>query len=135
MTNKNNQSHNSKITKNGSTHRCIMNGDDSDPFITSHNFKITKDLITWIDTNHTWKSDLIITLQRIGNKMTRINMVVMQRQNLIQRMIYNTFKKKGIAQFFEGSLIKLNTYCKELQSEGRDHTSRLLLEPSTNPIL
>ncbi|WP_369409890.1 DUF2652 domain-containing protein [Wocania arenilitoris] len=56
---------NGKIAKNGSTHRCIMNEDENDPFLTSHNFKITKDLITWIDTNHTGKSDLIITLQRI----------------------------------------------------------------------
>ncbi len=120
---------NSKITKNGSTHRCIMNGDESDPFLTSRGFNITKDLITWIDTNHTGKFDLVITLQRIGNRLTRINLTVMQRQNIIKKLLYNLFKKKGFVQFYNGSLNKLNEYCLGLEKEGRKHSSGILLEP------
>ncbi|WP_298237719.1 DUF2652 domain-containing protein [uncultured Algibacter sp.] len=122
---------NSEITKNGSTHRCIMNGDENDPFLTSHNFDITKDFITWIDTNHTGQSDLIITLQRIGNNLTRINLTAMQKQNLIKKMIYNLFYKKGFVQFYSGSLDKLDQYCQSLRASGKKHSSGILLEPAT----
>ena len=121
---------NSKITRNGSTHRCIMNGDETDPFLTSRGFKITKDYITWIDTNHAEESDLVITLRRIGNRLTRINLTVMQRQNLFKKILYNLFKKKGFVQFFSGSLKKLNEYCQRLEKEGKRHSSGILLEPA-----
>lgn len=122
---------NGEITKNGSTHRCIMNGDDNDPFLTSHDFNITKDFITWIDTNHTGKSDLIITLKRIGNNLTRINLTAMQKQNLIKKMMYTLFYKKGFVQFYSGSLDKLNQYCQSLRASGKRHSSGILLEPAT----
>lgn len=121
---------NGRITKNGSTHRCIMNGDETDPFLTSRNFKISKDLITWIDVNHTGKFDLIITLRRIGNRLTRINLTVTQRQNLIQKLLYKFLKKKGFVAFYEGSLEKLNNYCLELEKTGSSHSSGILLEPA-----
>ena len=107
-----------------------MNGDENDPFLTSRGFNITKDLITWIDTNHTGNSDLIITLQRIGNRLTRINLTVMQKQNLVKKALYNLFKKKGFVQFYSGSLEKLNEYCQGLEKEGRKHSSGILLEPA-----
>ena len=122
---------NGMITKNGSTHRCIMNGDDSDPFLTSHSFKITKDLITWVDTNHAGKSDLVITLTRIGNRITRINLTVFQKLNPIKKILFNLFKKKEFAQFYGGSLEKLNDYCQNLEKEGLAHSSSILLEPAT----
>ncbi|MEC3908199.1 DUF2652 domain-containing protein [Tamlana sp. 2201CG12-4] len=121
---------NGKITKNGSTHRCIMNEDENDPFLTSLNFEITKDLITWTDINHIAKSDLLITLRRIGNRLTRINLTVLQRQNPIKKIFYNLFKKKGFVQFYSGSLTKLNEYCQGLEREGRRHSSGILLEPA-----
>lgn len=125
---------NGKITKNGSTHRCILNGDENDPFLTSHSFKITRDLITWIDINHTWQSNLVITLQRIGNRLTRINLTVLQRQNSIKKIFYNFFKKKGFVQFYSGSLKKLNEYCQDLEREEQGHSSGILLEPADKII-
>ena len=68
-----------RLPKMALQHRCIMNGDESDPFITSHSFKISKDLITWTDTNHTGKSNMVITLRRIGNRLTRTNLTILQR--------------------------------------------------------
>ena len=124
---------NGMITKNGSTHRCIMNGDENDPFFTSHSFKVNRDLITWIDTNHTWKFDLVFTIRRIGNSLTRINLSVFQRQNLIRKIRFNLFKKKGFVQFYSGSLKKLNEYCQDLEKEGREHSSGILLEPAKKP--
>jgi len=124
---------NGMITKNGSTHRCIMNGDENDPFFTSHSFKVNRDLITWIDTNHTWKFDLVFTIRRIGNSLTRINLSVFQRQNLIRKIRFNLFKKKGFVQFYSGSLKKLNEYCQNLEKDGQGHSSGILLEPAEKP--
>ena len=121
---------NSKIIQNGSTHRCIMNGDENDPFLTSHSFNINRDLITWIDTNHAGKSDLIITLQRIGNHLTRINFTVMQKQNAIKKLLFVLFQKKNFVQFYGGSLEKLSKYCQDLKKEGKTHSSGILIEPS-----
>ncbi len=121
---------NGKITKNGSTHRCVMNGDENDPFLTSRNFEISKDLITWIDTNHTAKSDLLITLRRIGNRLTRVNLTVLQKKNPIKKTFYNLFKKKSFVQFYGSSLAKLNEYCQGLVKEGSSHSSGILLKPA-----
>ncbi len=123
---------NGKITKNGSTHRCVMNGDENDPFLTSHSFDISKDLITWTDTNHVDKSNMFVTLLRIGSHQTKVNLTVFQRQNPIKKIFYNLFKKKGAVQFFSGSLKKLNEYCLNLEKEGRGHSSGILLEPADN---
>ncbi len=125
---------NGKITKNGSTHRCVMNGDENDPFLTSRSFEISKDLITWTDTNHAAKSDLLITLRRIGNLLTRVNLTVLQKQNPIKKIFYSLFKKKGFVQFYDGSLKKLNEYCQNLEKKGRKHSSGILLEPASKTI-
>jgi len=121
---------NGNITKNGSTHRCVMNGDDSDPFLTSHSLNVNKDLITWTDTNHAAKFNVVFSLQRIGNRLTRTNLTILQKQNPLQRIYYNLFKKKMFAQFYGGSLENLNKYCKQLEEEGKNHSSGILLEPA-----
>ncbi|MBO3699096.1 DUF2652 domain-containing protein [Roseivirga sp. E12] len=125
---------NGNITKNGSTHRCVMNGDESDPFLTSHSFEINKDLITWTDTNHTANFNLVISLQRIGNRLTRTNLTVLQKQNPIKRILYNMFKKDRFAQFYGGSLKKLDEYCLGLEKKGEKHSSGILLEPATQAL-
>jgi hypothetical protein len=122
---------NGKIIKNGSTHRCIMSGDESDPFLTSHSFDVSKDLITWTDTNHTLNANQVFTLRRIGNRLTRITLTVFQRQNIIQKILFTLFKKKGFVQFFAGSLEKLAEYCKTLESTGSKHPASVLLEPAS----
>ncbi len=126
---------NGKITKNGSTHRCIMNEDETDPFITSHSFKISKDHITWVDTNHTGGTNLVITLRRIGNRLTRVHFNVFLKLNPIQKIIFNLFKKKDLTAFFGGSLKRLNEYCTTLDKEGIGHSSGILLEPAESAIM
>lgn len=125
---------NGNITKNGSTHRCVMNEDENDPFLTSHSFQINRDLITWTDTNHIGQFNLVISLQRIGDRLTRTNLTVLQKQNPIKRILYNLLRKKGFAQFYEGSLKKLDEYCMSLQKEGKQHTAGILLEPTSKAL-
>ncbi|WP_242202073.1 DUF2652 domain-containing protein [Aestuariivivens insulae] len=125
---------NGEITRNGSTHRCIMNEDENDPFFTSHSFKITKDLITWIDTNHTHDANMVVTLRRIGKGLTRTNLTVLKKINPLKKILFNLFMKKGFVQFYDASLKKLDTYCQGLQQKGKNHTTSILLEPVSYPV-
>ncbi|GAA3579313.1 DUF2652 domain-containing protein [Snuella lapsa] len=125
---------NGKIVKNGSTHRCIMNEDENDPFFTSHSFEISKDLIIWIDTNHTHEANMVVTLRRIGNRLTRTNLTVLKKINPLKKILFNLFMKKGFVQFYDTSLKKLNVYCQDLQKKGLKHSSGILLEPAGKPV-
>lgn len=126
---------NGHITKNGSTHRCVMSGDDSDPYFTSHGFEISKDQIIWTDTNHTWNFDLVMTLRRIENEKTQFNISIFQKQNLIQKILFKYSKKKKLAGFYSGSLQKLNEYYQGLKAKGEGHSVRILLEPAEQNIV
>ncbi|WP_242155908.1 DUF2652 domain-containing protein [Aestuariivivens sediminis] len=125
---------NGDIVKNGSTHRCIMNDDESDPFFTSHSFNITKDFITWIDTNHTDNANMVVTLRRIGNRLTRTNLTILKKLNPIKKLLFNVFMKKGFVQFYNTSLVKLDNYCQDLQKKGQQHSSGILLEPDKKAV-
>ncbi|CAN5125542.1 hypothetical protein BH23BAC1_BH23BAC1_31400 [soil metagenome] len=58
---------NSKISRIGSTHRCVMKGDNSDPFLVSHNFNLSQDYITFTDTDQKVGFCSVFTLRRIGS--------------------------------------------------------------------
>ena len=121
---------NGQITKNGSTHRCIMNGDESDPFLTSHSFEINPDLITWTDTNHTANINFAFALQRVGNRLTRVHLTGLKKQNAFQKLYQKYFKKIGFDQLFSAAFVNLNEYCMELLKEGRKHSAGILLKPA-----
>ena len=125
---------NGRIVKNGSTHRCIMNGDENDPFFTSHTFNITKDFITWIDTNHTQKANMVVTLKRLENRRTDMNITLMQKQNVIKNSIFNLFMKKRFIKFYELSFQKLDTYCTDLENKGSTHVAGILLAPASKEV-
>ncbi|UKM65937.1 DUF2652 domain-containing protein [Flavobacteriaceae bacterium GSB9] len=125
---------NGKIVKNGTTHRCIMNGDEKDPFFTSHSFKITKDFITWIDTNHTFNADMVVSLKRLGKDETKTHITVLKKLNPIKKLLYNLFMKKSFTQFYIASLNKLNTYCIDLKKRGEKHPAGILLEPRSKAV-
>lgn len=121
---------NSKIARNGSTHKCIMGGGDQDPFFVSHGFDISRDFITWTDTDPRTNTSLVIQLRRIGKGLTRASITTMAKQNFFKKIMYNLFEKKKYARFFGGSLEKLNEYCQDLRREKRRHPSSILLEPA-----
>jgi hypothetical protein len=125
---------NSKITQNGSAHRCIINEDGSGPYFISHDFDIGRDLITWTDTNPAEKFSLVFTFRRIGN-LTRLNLTVLAKRNLLQRLRYHFFQKKEQIQFFSSSFEKLDEYCQDKLREGTGHISNILLEPSDTKVL
>ncbi len=132
---KDSDKHNSKITQNGSSHRCIINEDGSGPYFISHDFDIGRDLITWTDTNPTDEFSLVFTFRRIGNQLTRLNLTVLAKRNLLQRFWYQLFQKQKQIQFFTDSLGKLEEHCQDRLREGSGHQINILLEPSKKEAL
>lgn len=126
---------NSKITQNGSAHRCILNEDGSGLFFISHDFDIGRDLITWTDTNPIDKYSLVFTFRRIGSQLTRVTLTKLAKLNFLKRLLYRFFQKKGEIQFFSSSFEKLDEHCQDLLREGTGHTSNILLEPSDTKVL
>ncbi|NND33134.1 MAG: DUF2652 domain-containing protein [Saprospiraceae bacterium] len=118
---------NSKITKNGSTHRCVIKGDDSDPLIVSHDFKKKGNVITFTDTSQRSGFVSVFTLRELGPQLTRAHVSTFARGNVIKLLIYHLFMKKKSIELMDKSWKNLNDYCRKLMSEGRDHDSQIVL--------
>jgi hypothetical protein len=118
---------NGKITKTGSTHRCVMSGGEDDPFFVSHKFDISKDVITWVESDHRAKWDVVLKLQRIGNKLTRVQYTFFIKPDLITRLKFRFKTKKMLAGWVAGNLGNLDAYCKQLTLEGKDHDAQITL--------
>ena len=120
---------NSKISQHGSTHRCVMKGDKSDPFFVSHNFEMSKERITFTDTDQREGICIVFTLRRVSDQLTRIEMHTFMKRNFFKEWMFNLFMKKKYLQKDKDSLNQLNGYCKKLVQEGKQHSSQILLEP------
>ena len=120
---------NGLITRNGSTHRCVM-GNEIDPFFTSHTFDINRDKITWIETDPNQKMDIVITLVKIGNKLTRVTYNAFIKAHFFRKFMYKWKESKPLASWISGNLENLNQMCKELQEDGNQHEEGIMLEPS-----
>lgn len=121
---------NSKITRNGSTHRCVMKDSENDPFIISHNFQVSQDFVTFTDTNHRDGIDAVFTLRRIGKQVTRLQVVYFMKRNVIKEFLFRMFMKKKFLEMTAASCKNLNDYCKTLLHEGRQPPSQILLKPA-----
>lgn len=119
-----------QITRNGSTHRCVMGNGEDDPFFITHSFKKQGNLITFIDTEPQMEMDCVYTLQRIGKKVTRV-----QRHDYIPKRFfgvlrYKLFKRKPLLQWVEASWENFKAYCVRLETAGEHHPAQILLEPA-----
>jgi uncharacterized protein DUF2652 len=119
----------SNITQNGSSHRCIINDDDEDPFLVSHSFNINKDFITWTESDPIHKVNGIISLKRINDTKTRIRQIIHINPNFIQRIL-SPFIKPAFRKRMALAQKNLKSYCERLFQEGKTHSSQVLILPS-----
>lgn len=118
---------NHKISQNGSTHRCVIKGDKSDPTMVAHNFEISQNTITFVETNHRDKMSTIWILKGIGKGLTRLSYTTFMKPNFIMKTVFNLFMKKKYIQGNKESFVLLNEYCKKLVSQQRMHPNRIVL--------
>ncbi len=121
---------NSKITRNGSTHRCVMKGTENDPFFVSHNFQVGQDFVTFVDSNHKDGIDAVFTLRRIGNQVTRMQVFYYMKRNVVKEFLFRLFMKKKFMEVAAASSRNLNDYCRALLQEGKQPPSQILLKPA-----
>lgn len=118
---------NSKITQQGSTHRCVIAGDNSDPFFIDHNFDIRKDLITFYETEPTLKLNIFYTLRRISDGLTRITRVQYSKNGIINKIRYYFKGKKATVAWVNGAMDNLKEYCENLIQSDKKHPVEIVL--------
>lgn len=119
---------NAKLFQNGSTHRCLANG----PVIVSHNTQISKDLITFSETDTKRSFCAVYTLRKIDDKRTKISCTCFMKKNIIMNLIFRLFMKQKYYNSYEKTWMNLNGYCKSLLNEGKAHQYRIVLDnPAT----
>ena len=121
---------NSKIAKNGSMHRCVINGDQNDPVVVAHNFKTQKDLITYHESDQKAGLMNVVTIRKIGPAVTRLHVQTYLKVNFIQGIRFDLFRKKKMEYFYDASYDSFCEYCKKLINEKKDAPSSVLLEPA-----
>ncbi len=118
---------NGKITKAGSSHTCVMSGTPKDPSFVSHKFDVSKDVVTWVESDHRAKWDVVLRLQRIGKQLTRVHYTFFVKPNLIQRLMFKYKTKNMLAGWVAGNLKTLDAYCRALVQEGKEHPNQITL--------
>jgi hypothetical protein len=111
---KNSDQLNGKISKNGSTHRCLINGNSDDPFFIAHDFNVSKDYIVFSETEKSRGVTVVYALQKIDSHTTELTVQTYLEANFIRKLIFKLIFKNKIASDAEKSLEKLNEYCKTL---------------------
>lgn len=115
------------IAQTGSTHRCIINGNERDPFFVSHNFEIDPDKVTFVESDHREGLSMVYFLQRLGRELTRVELHILIKPHWLKLLVINLFVKKKLYRINKENIANLNTYCKKLVDQEKEHPRRIVL--------
>ncbi|NNE36020.1 MAG: DUF2652 domain-containing protein [Rhodothermales bacterium] len=119
---------NSAITRNGSTHRCVIKGKASDPFIVSHSFESRSDSVAFTETDHRSGVETVFLLKRIDGMSTSIDLEYFLKKNVLKEFIFKVVFKRKLLGNTNESLRNLADYCESLVAEGREHPAQIVLD-------
>jgi len=115
------------ITRNGSTHRCVINGNNSDPYFYTHDFEKENDLIRFTESDHKKGISNVYNLQAIGGEITRMTIYTFMKPNALKKWVYVKFFKPKFTKINIKNYQNLNSYCNELMSKHKVHESQIIL--------
>ena len=118
---------NHKVTQNGTTHRCVIKRDDSDPLFVSHGYSFDKNKITFAESSHKNKITNVYTLTKVEEHLTKVELVFFTKPNFFKLLLFNLLMKKKIVKLSVQTLANLNDYCKKLVAENRQHPNQIVL--------
>ena len=124
---------NSKITQHGATHRCVIKGDESDPFIITHSFEAGQDYIAFTDSNQKQGVDAVFTLLKVSETQCRLRIHYLIKRNFFKELLIKLTMKKKLTANLKASCERLNDYCTNLIAENRQHEVRIVLHPAATP--
>ena len=122
---------NSRITQNGSTHRCVINENERDPFLVTHSFRVQPDLVAFTDTDQRFGLETVYTLQSIDSDSTRLEMVHFLKRNVFKEFIVGLFFLRKLKRLLLESMDNLKTKCEYMCASGEVHTSQIILFPDS----
>jgi len=119
---------NSRITRNGSTHRCVINSNAKDPFFVTHSVESTPDLVAFKETDHRFGLESIFVLKRVAAATTEVEITYLLKSNFFKEMLLRMFFKRTLLRNLKKSGDRLNAYCGQLEREGRQPLAQIVLE-------
>lgn len=121
---------NHKISQNGSTHRCVIEGTDKDPQFISHSFNYRDDMVTFTETNARDQFASIYTLTRLDENRTHVEVVFMISKSAVKELFVRLFLRKKLVRNLETNFTNFNDYCRRLVDNDERHAAQIVLEPS-----
>ena len=118
---------NHKITQSGSTHRCVIKRDESDPLFVAHDYSFSKNKITFVESTHKNGLTSIYTLTAIGKGLTRIDLAFFTKPNFFKLLLFNLLFKKKVLKSSILTLVNLNELCKKMISENQQNPNQIVL--------
>jgi class 3 adenylate cyclase len=118
---------NHAITQEGSTHRCVIKDNGSDPFFISHSFNIRSDLITFAESDLEKGITSVYTLEKIDDAHTRLVIHSFVRDNFfikaVARLIIVPRLRRSVVNAYES----FNDLCAALAEQNTGHTSHIVI--------
>lgn len=118
---------NGKITKTGSTHRCLINDDKNDPFFVAHNFQIKKNYVAFSETDKLKGITIVYSLERIGENRTQLIFNTFLKVSGLKRFLFKMFFKKKILADSNKSMLNLLEYCHKIMRKNRQAENQIIL--------
>lgn len=118
---------NGKISKNGSTHRCLINDNASDPFFVAHNFNATKDYIVFTETDYDKKVSVVFTLKKLSTNTTLLKTHTFLDVGILKLTLFSLLLKKKFMKNAKESYANLDRYCKILTESGKLPQAQIVL--------
>lgn len=120
---------NGKIARHGSTHRCVINDNDNDPFFVSHGFKYRDDRITFSETSQNKGITTVWALEKIDEAHTRMTLYQFIKRNPVKEFVIRALLKKRLLRDTAGNLDRFNDLCQAKLKAGTGHTAQIVLQP------
>ena len=118
---------NSKISRNGSTHRCLINNNKNDPFFVAHDFNVTTDYIVFTETDHEKKISVVFSLKKLTSTTTLLKTHNFLDVGFFKFTLFSLLFKKKILKNVKKSMSNLEQYCKTLTESGKLPKSQIVL--------
>jgi len=119
---------NSKISRNGATHRCLINDNKNDPFIVTHDFQTTPDRVVFTESNINVGYSEVFELSRFGSDATKMQSHAFLEGNFFKALIFKLFYKSKILEGKKELSDNLNKYCQDLLLTGKAPKSQVVLQ-------
>jgi len=118
---------NGKISRNGSTHRCLINDNKYDPYFVAHDFKSSTGKIVFSETDLRVGVSIVYELTMVDLATTKIRTHSFVSGKYLKPLIFSLFFKKKFEKAGKESNAKLSDYCLNLLSEGLTPKTQIVL--------